>query len=199
MEKGSQPLRCSFCTKSQSEVRKLIRGPAVCICDACVAACRDILTEEQHRPEAGKVFLAHGHDGAATHEIARFLEKARLEVVVLQEQPNAGGTIIEKLCEHSNVSFAVVLLTADDIGGPAAARSAGQRLRARQNVVLELGFFLGKLGRRRVTVLHRPGVEIPSDYSGVLFIPLDEAGAWRLLLARELKTAGLGVDLNTIV
>jgi predicted nucleotide-binding protein len=189
MEKGVQPLRCSFCTKSQREVRKLVRGPAVCICDGCIAICRDILAEGQPGPAAGKVFLVHGHDRAATHETARFLEKARLEVVVLQEQPNAGSTIIEKLFEHSDVSFAVVLMTADDAGG----------LRARQNVLLELGFFLGKLGRRRVTVLHRPGVEIPSDFSGVLYIPLDEAGAWRLLLIRELKMAGLAVDLNAIV
>ena len=183
-------LRCSFCLKGQSEVRKLIQGPAVCICDRCVTICRDILSED--RP-AGKVFLVHGHDKAAIHEIARFLEKARLEVVVLQEQPDAGSTVIEKLCAHADVSFAVVLLTADDVGRPR------QQPRARQNAVLELGFFLGRLGRKRVTVLHRPGVEIPSDYSGVHFIPLDEAGAWRLLLARELKTAGLGVDLNTIV
>ncbi|HEX3531871.1 MAG TPA: TIR domain-containing protein [Thermoanaerobaculia bacterium] len=191
MEKGSQPLRCSFCTKSQSEVGRLIRGPAVCICDACIAICRDILAEGQPDSAAGKVFLVHGHDRATSHEIARFLEKARLEVVVLQEQPNAGSTVIEKLYAHSDVSFAVVLLTADD--------AVGNRLRARQNVLLELGFFLGKLGRRRVTVLHRPGVEIPSDFSGVLFIPLDEAGAWRLLLIRELKIAGLAVDLNAIV
>jgi predicted nucleotide-binding protein len=191
-------LRCSFCLKGQSEVWKLIRGPAVCICDQCVTVCRGILDEE--RPAAAaKVFLVHGHDKAAIHEIARFLEKAHLEVVVLQERPNTGSTVIEKLFDHADVSFAVVLMTADDVGQPAAGRAAGQRLRARQNVVLELGFFLGKLGRRRVTVLHRPGVEIPSDYSGVLFIPLDEAGAWRLLLARELKIAGLAVDLNAIV
>jgi predicted nucleotide-binding protein len=147
----------------------------------------------------GKVFLACGHDSAAVHEVARFLEKARLEAVVLQERPNAGSTVLEKLFAHSNVGFAVILMTADDIGGSTAALSTAQRPRARQNVVLELGYFLGKLGRKRVTVLHRPGVEIPSDYSGVLFIPLDEAGAWRLLLARELKTAGLRMDLNTIV
>jgi len=138
------------------------------------------------RTAAGRVFLVHGHDYGAVHEIARFLEKARLEAVVLQEQPNAGSTVIEKLSEHSNVGFAVVLMTE-------------QRLRSRQNVILELGYFLGKLGRQRVTVLYRRGVEIPSDYTGVLFIPFDEAGAWRLFLARELKTAGLEVDLNSLM
>jgi predicted nucleotide-binding protein len=151
------------------------------------------------RQREERVFLVHGHDNSVVHEIARFLEKARLEVVVLREQPNVGSTVIEKLCAHSDVGFAVVLMTADDLGGPAAAPLPEQRFRARQNVLFELGYFLGKLGRGKVTVLHRPEVEIPSDYSGVLFIPLDEAGAWRLLLARELKTAGLPLDLNTIL
>jgi len=146
-----------------------------------------------------KVFLVHGHDNSAMHEIARFLERARLEVVVLREQPNAGATVIEKLCACSDVGFAVVLMTADDLGGSTGMPLREQRLRARQNVLFELGYFLGRLGRTKVTVLHRPGVEIPSDYSGVLFIPLDEAGAWQLHLARELKTAGLPLDLNTLL
>jgi predicted nucleotide-binding protein len=151
------------------------------------------------RQREERVFLVHGHDNSAVHEIARFLEKTRLEVVVLREQPNAGSTVIEKLCACSDVGFAVVLMTADDLGGLTTAPLPEQRLRARQNVLFELGYFLGKLGRRKVTVLHRPGVEIPSDYSGVLFIPLDEAGAWRLQLARELRTAGLALDLNAIL
>jgi len=152
-----------------------------------------------HRLREERVFLVHGHDNSAVHEIARFLERARLEVVVLREQPNAGSTVIEKLCACSDVGFAVVLMTADDLGGATAASPPEQRFRARQNVLFELGYFLGKLGRGKVTVLHRPGVEIPSDYSGVLFIPLDEAGAWRFELARELRTAGLPLDLNTML
>ena len=90
--------------------------------------------------------------------------------------------------------FAVVLLTADDEG---VARMSRERyLRARQNVVFELGMFIGRLGRSKVAVLYEHGVELPSDVNGILYTPLDSAGAWKLSLARELLAAGIAVDLN---
>ena len=146
-----------------------------------------------------RVFLVHGHDEAAIHETARFLERLRLDVIILREQPNSGRTIIEKFVDYSAVAYAIVLLTADDRGGVASASDDELQPRARQNVILELGFFLGKLGRQRVCALHQPGVEIPSDYSGVLFIPIDDAGAWRMSVARELKCVGLPIDMNDAV
>ena len=146
-----------------------------------------------------KVFLVHGHDEGALHHTARFLEALGLDPVILHEQPNAGRTIIEKFVDYADVGFAVVLLTPDDLGALASAAFEEQRPRARQNVILELGYFLGKLGRSRVCALYSEGVEVPSDYSGVLFVPLDESGGWRLTLARELKAAGFGVDMNRAV
>jgi len=68
--------------------------------------------------------------------------------------------------------------------------------RARQNVVLELSDFLGKLKRQRVCVLYEEGVEMPSDYNGVVYVPLDPGGAWRLRLAKEIKVVKPGIDLN---
>lgn len=129
------------------------------------------------------VFIVHGHDHGTNEAVARFIEKLGAKVVVLHEQSNQGQTVIEKFEHHSDVSYAVVLLTADDRGGRKDESYEEQRPRARQNVILELGFFLAQLGRSRVGVIHEPGVEVPSDYSGVLYIPLDEAGAWRFLLA----------------
>lgn len=146
-----------------------------------------------------RVFLVHGHNEAAIHETARFLERLGLDVVILREQPNSGRTIIEKFVDYSDVAYAIVLLTADDRGGVASASEAELSPRARQNVILELGFFLGKLGRNRVCALHQSGVEIPSDYSGVLFVPIDNAGAWRMSLAKELKSVGLPIDMNDAV
>ena len=145
------------------------------------------------------VFLVHGHDEAIIHETARLLERFGLDLIILREQPNSGRTIIEKFVDYSDVGFAVVLLTGDDRGGVKSLASGEHKLRARQNVILELGFFLGKLGRSRVCALYEEGVEIPSDYGGVLFLPLDRAGAWRLALARELKAAGLDIDMNKAV
>jgi predicted nucleotide-binding protein len=148
---------------------------------------------------SNRVFLVHGHNEAAIHETARFLEGFDLQVTILREQPNSGRTIIEKFIDFSDVAFAIVLFTGDDRGGFFGAPYEDQKPRARQNVVLELGFFLGKLGRKRVCALYQEGVDIPSDYSGVLFVQRDRGGAWRLTLARELKAAGLDIDMNKAV
>ncbi len=156
----------------------------------------DTTSTAAEHPIGSNIFLVHGHDEAVTHETARFLESLDLELIILREQPNEGRTIIEKFIEFSNVGFAVVLLTGDDRGGVFSSKLNEQKPRARQNVILELGFFLGKLGRRCVCAMYREGVEIPSDYSGVLFIPFDTFGAWRLALAREIKAAGIELDLN---
>lgn len=145
--------------------------------------------------DANKVFIVHGHDGEARETVARFLEKLSLEAIVLHEQPNKGLTIIEKVERHSDVAFAVVLLTPDDIG---SKKEEGVNLkpRARQNVILELGYFLGRLGRNHVTALIKGSVEKPSDFDGVVYVDMDTAGAWKALLGRELKASGMNVDLN---
>jgi len=147
-------------------------------------------------PSGHRIFLVHGHDETALQELARFLERLDQDVIVLREQPNRGRTIIEKFEDYSGVGFAVVLLTPDDRGGPASLPFDQQQFRARQNVILELGYFLGRLGRSRVCALYREGVQIPSDYSGVLYVKLNADGGWRLQLAKELKAAGLPVDMN---
>jgi predicted nucleotide-binding protein len=146
--------------------------------------------------QSHRIFLVHGHDELALHETARFLEKLHQEVVVLREQPNQGRTIVEKFEDYGDVGFAVVLLTGDDRGGSKSQLPDGYRDRARQNVIFELGYFNGRLGRTRVCALYRAGVEIPSDYSGVLYIEIDEHGAWRLQLAKELRAAGFSIDMN---
>jgi predicted nucleotide-binding protein len=141
-----------------------------------------------------KVFIVHGHDEALKQEVARFLDKLKLEAIILAEQVSQGRTIIEKFEAHAEeVAFALVLLTPDDLGASASAPDA-LKPRARQNVILELGYFIGKLGRVRVCALHKGNVELPSDIHGVIYTPV--SGHWRLDVAREMKTAGLPVDLN---
>jgi len=157
------------------------------------------MTEEQQVTSIGnKVFIVHGREGATKQTTARFLEKLGLEPVILHEQPNVGRTIIEKFEDYSSVAYAVILLTPDDLGGLASEKPE-LSLRSRQNVVFELGYFIGKLGRKRVCALYQKDVELPSDFHGVLYVPLDEAGAWKFLLAKELKAAGLDIDLNKVV
>lgn len=135
-----------------------------------------------------KVFIVHGHDEAARESVARFLEKLGLVPVILHEQANQSLTVIEKLERHSDVRFAVVLLTPDDLGCK-APDSQNLVERARQNVLIELGYFVGKLGRSNVCPLRVGNTEIPSDFSGVVYTDMDKAGAWRTKLAQELVSA----------
>jgi DNA-binding NarL/FixJ family response regulator len=144
------------------------------------------------------VFVVHGHDVEARETVARFIERLGLRAVVLHEQANRGQTIIEKFEEHSAVPYAVVLLTGDDLGSSKSSPGNLQP-RARQNVILELGFFIGKLGRRNVCALHKSGIEIPSDYQGVAYIEMDSGEAWKSKLAREMKASGLSIDVNKIL
>ena len=141
-----------------------------------------------------EVFVVHGSDHGAKDAVARFLTKLGLEPIVLHEHPNQGRTIIEKFEQYAKVGFAVVLLTPDDSCAD-THQPGSSRPRPRQNVILELGFFLGKLGRDRTCALMKGDVEIPSDYNGIVYIPMDNE-AWKLKLVRELKQAGLDVDAN---
>lgn len=144
-----------------------------------------------------KVFVVHGHDELAKQEVARFLERVGLEAIILHEQVSQGRTIIEKLEQFADVSFAVVLLTPDDKGAGKDAKEFV--LRARQNVVLELGYFLGRLGRDRVCAIKKSSVEVPGDFDGVVYTDMDERGAWKLELAGELKAAGMKFDANALL
>jgi predicted nucleotide-binding protein len=145
-----------------------------------------------------KVFVVHGHDNEEKEKVSRFIEKVGLKAIVLHEQPNEGSTVVEKFERHSDVAFAVILLTPDDMAYNANAPE-NIRPRARQNVVLELGYFLGKLGRSRVCVLRKGGFEIPSDIQGVLYIELDPHGTWKNTLAKEFNNAKLNINLEGLL
>ena len=149
------------------------------------------------KSDSRKVFVVHGHDGEAKQAVARFLEKLDLLPIILHEQENRGRTIIEKFEANSDVAFAVVLLTPDDVGQSALTKAV-PKPRARQNVILELGFFFGKLGRANVCALYKGDVELPSDVDGVIYVPYDDHDGWKTKLAKELKAAGISVDLNKV-
>lgn len=141
------------------------------------------------------IFLVHGHDIERREIVRRFLEAVTdRDVVVLADQPNRGQDILGKLLSHAqSASFAVVLLTPDDEGGK---RGVGENApRTRQNVVFELGLFIGLIGRDRVAALNDTSIELPTDFSGVGYIPID-GESWQIELARELKAADIAVSLD---
>jgi len=158
-------------------------------------------TKETPKPlkfSNNKVFIIHGHDEGTKEKVARFLMQMNLDPIILHEKPNEGKTIIEKFEKHSlDVGFAIALLTPDDVGN-SRVNEKNLTYRARQNVILELGYFIGKLGRKRVCALLGKDVEIPSDYSGILYIPLEEE-TWKFNLAKELKNAGFKIDMNKVI
>lgn len=145
-----------------------------------------------------KVFIVHGYDELAKLEVARLIEKFDLEAIILHEQSNLGKTIIEKIEGNSDVQYAVVLYTPCDLGRDKENNVDEEQARARQNVVFEHGYLIGKLGRNKVTALVKGKVETPGDISGVVYISMDKAGAWKTELAREMKNAGLDVDMNKL-
>jgi predicted nucleotide-binding protein len=144
------------------------------------------------------IFLVHGHDEAAKQAVARYLEKLNLNTIILHEKADKGRTIIEKFEDYSDVGFAIILLTPDDMGYK-NGEPGEVKPRARQNVIFELGYFIGKLGRGNVCALYKEGFELPSDIRGVLYVPMDSADGWHVKLAREIKHAGIEVDLNKVI
>ena len=142
---------------------------------------------------SNKVFVVHGHDAAVKNEVALFLTGIGLEPIILHLRPNGGRGLLTKFTEESEgASFAVVLMTPDDEGG--AVSSATRRTRARQNVVFELGFFIGHLGPARVAALVKDDVENPSDFDGIAYTKFDSEGRWKTELARELHHAKVPFD-----
>jgi predicted nucleotide-binding protein len=147
-------------------------------------------------PTGDEIFLVHGHDGDTTLQVAQFIERVTgKRPIILHEKADSGRTVIEKFEAHaSEAGFAIILLTADYLGKAKGATDLNPR--ARQNVVLEFGFFMAKLGRGRVVALHETGVELPSDIHGILYKPLN--GNWHTELARELNDAGIDIDFSKL-
>lgn len=147
-------------------------------------------------PPSREVFVVHGRDEAAKEQVARVIDRSGLRAVILHEQPNAGKTIIEKFEKHGNAAgFAVVIATPDDLGRLREDAPEKSRSRARQNVIGEMFWFAGRLGRDKVCVLVKGDVEMPSDVAGVGYTPLDDHGGWKSKLLQELEAAGYA-DLN---
>lgn len=143
-----------------------------------------------------KIFIVHGHDNSAKLEVAGFIKELDFEPIILHEKASRNKTIIEKIEAYSDVGFAIVIYTPCDVG----KKESDVKLkgRARQNVVFENGFLIGKLGRDKVCQLLKGEVETPNDISGIVYTSMD-SGNWKIDLAQELKEAGYPVDMNKLL
>lgn len=147
--------------------------------------------QKQHIAKTRKVFVVHGRDHEVREKVARFLTKLDFEPIILDEQTNKGRTLIEKFEAHADVGFAIILLTPDDWG---EADNGARLPRASQNVILEWGYFIARLGRSGVLALKKGDIELPPDSIGIVWEPFDEYDGWKGKLARELQEAGFIVD-----
>ena len=205
---NSRPRTSSSCDKRESFEKGL--DNAEWLLGSMITDVQDHWPEDKHEQNhsgtlpdskinSDSIFVVHGRDYGARETVARIIEKLELKAVILEEQPSRGRTVISKFMEEAgNIGFAVVLLTPDDEGRPQGDENE-LRPRARQNVVLELGYFLAALGQRRVCALSKGDVEMPSDYDGVIYIPMDDANSWQFRLVKELAAVGFKVDANKLL
>lgn len=179
----------SFQGKPSADIQGLIKG-AISSIDGSPST-----------PINNKVFVVYGHDATARDQLEAMLRRWQLEPLILDQLPSEGQTIIEKLENYTGqVNFAVVLATPDD-EGHRANRPDEKSYRARQNIVLELGMLLAKLGRSKVAILlkQQHGMERPSDIQGLIYIPFsDDVKDARLLLAKEMVAQGYQIDIQRL-
>lgn len=161
---------------------------------------QDVLLEAVQRvfALAQDVFIVHSHDDVSRETVARLIEHLGLHPVILRDLPANGRAIIDQIEHYARIGFVVALLTQDEVSYP-KNQPRQKEYQAQQNVIFELGFFIGELGRSRVCALYQEGVEILADYRGVLHIPMDPAGAWKLKLAQEMKAVGLNIDISSLL
>lgn len=152
------------------------------------------LKEEESMDKSCNVFIVHGHDSELKYRISDLLRTIKLNPIILHKQISSSLTIIEKIEKYgSEASAAVVLFTPDDFGNVSTEEE--KKLRARQNVVFEAGYFMGLLGRNKtLLIVSDKSIEIPGDLSGIVYNEVSE-----LEIARELKAMGLPVDLNDLI
>ncbi|MCW5519537.1 nucleotide-binding protein [Aureitalea sp. L0-47] len=180
----------------ESEMNKVISALQACL------RIKPVKLSNSSQPRTNlditKVFIVHGHDNEVKNIVARFIESLNLKAIILHEQASSSKTIIEKIEEYSNVGFGIVLYTPCDIGGK-NAKTPDLKPRARQNVVFEHGFLMGKIGRENVCALVKGEIETPNDIAGVVYIQIDKAEAWKFQLAKELKNSGYEFDMNKLI
>ena len=168
----------------------------------------DGIVEEKQWKQSGDVFIVHGHNNEIKQAVARVVEKLGLTPVILHEQPNGGKTIIDKFETNAGrIGFAIIILSADDLGASVRdlvglsneeARSIMEK-RARQNVVFEMGFFAGRIGRSHLLFLLQDGVTKPGDLDGIVYTKYDDGGAWKFELVKELRNSGYPVSADSLL
>ena len=176
-------IRHGYINQQQYEASQNLKSPQASAFEPVLTSSGEFNTSQ--------VFIVHGHDELAKLDMSKFISSLGLEPIILHMQASSSRTIIEKIEHYSNVGFGVVLYTPCDIGSKAGDLTS--RHRARQNVVFEHGFLIGKLGRPRVAAIVKGDLETPNDISGMVYIGMDDKGIWQQELVKDLRAAGYSV------
>ena len=196
--KCSPMLRMHFCPEHIVWNDEYTVDITKCVFEECKGSHQKDASKPKISMDKSKVFIVHGHDDAAKEAVARFVEKIGLEAIILHEQASSGKTIIEKIEEYTNVGFGIVLYTPCDVGALQGQEKDDLKPRARQNVVFEHGYLIGKIGRENVCALVKGDIETPNDISGVVYIKMEGEKEWKYKVADEMKESGYNVDLTKI-
>ena len=147
---------------------------------------------------SNKIFLVHGSDNEMKSDVSKLLKTLDLDPIILHENSDMRKNIIEKINDNSHVSFAVVLISFDDLAYSKEKTPDDAKYRANQNVIFELGYFLGRLGNQNVSVIYRKknDFEIPIEYTGVRWI--EYKMGWYYELIKDLKACNFKVDVNKL-
>jgi predicted nucleotide-binding protein len=156
------------------------------------------VVSNQSQSPRSNILLIHGQDKTAEESVLKFIEKLGLRALTVHEEANAGRSLIEKFGKASDIHFVIILVTPDTLSPP-QDQSGERKAWVSQNTIFELGYFLGRLGPGKVCILYKEGIKITWDDSGVLKIPMDSRGGWRLLVAKEIKQTGIEIDLNQAI
>ena len=150
------------------------------------------------RVRSNKIFLVHGSDNEMKSDVSKILQTLDLDPIILHENLDMMKNLIEKINDYSHISFAVVLLSSDDLAYSKEITPDDGKNRVIQNVIFELGYFLGRLGKQNVIAIYlkKKGFEIPNNYNGVLWV--EYKTGWYFELIRELQTANFDVDANKL-
>jgi predicted nucleotide-binding protein len=145
-----------------------------------------------------KIIIVNGRDHAMKDMVAHAIEKLGLIPLILHDKVDRIKSIWD-LSNLSEGSYAIILLTPDEVNYP-IFREDEKVLRARQNVILEMGYFLGKLGRDRVAVIYKSveSFELPSDLMGVAYTKFDDEGKWWFNIAKALQASGYPIALDKL-
>lgn len=149
----------------------------------------------------GRVFIVHGHDNELKTDLEVFLKNVGLDPIVLHREADQGATLLEKFERHSDVGYAFILLTPDEVSCTVdqlslAESERAMEKRARPNVIFEFGFFVGRLGRSRVCCLYKGDVTLPSDLNGLVYKKVtDSVEGQGYSLIKELRAAGYAINV----